>query len=272
MAVSTGPVSRPRGPTESLRLPVWVAITLAVAVVLMAAGSGGLALASILGRPIQVQAPGQPAAVVPNTVTVQGVGRVAAAPDTMWVQVGVDLQRGTVRDALTAAAAGANKVTTAIKGAGVAATDVQTSSFGVYPVTNMAGQVTGYDASSMLSVRIADIGKANAILSAAADAGGNDVRFGSIQYGLTNDAAQVTQARQAAVTAAAGRAADLSKASGRTLGTISSMDEQYVGYVPAGNTIAPGAGIGGGGGATVPTIQVGQGTLIVQVAVTYQLS
>ena len=265
-----------------MRLPGWFAGAAIVALVLVAGGIGALVMAQFEQAAVQVQLPSTvpaaatpgsvPAAVAVNTVTVVGEGRVVAAPDTIYVDLGAEVSKPTLAAALTAATADQSKLSAALKKAGIAAADMQTTGLNTYARTDSYGNPAGYGVSSYLRVRIRDVSKATAILTAAAGAIGNDIRVNSLQYQRANIATQVSQARQAAIASAAERAVSNAKASGRQIGHITEIREQFVGYVGAGQMVSGGIGSAGGGGVTVPTVQSGQGEVVVQLVVTYSMS
>ena len=269
MATSSPTAPMPRHTGAGLHLPGWLAAVVAAALVLVAGGMGALLMAQVAGRPVTLQLPGQAAAAAPNLVSVQGVGRVTAAPDTMLTDVGVEVERSNVSDALAVARTEMDRLTAGLQAAGVQPADMQTTSLWIYPRTDSSQQVVGYRVSSNLHVRVRDLSKANATLNAAAGAVGNDVRFSGIQLTRTDLGAQVAQARQAAISAAAGQAAEWARLSNRQLGKLNGIQEQYAGYGPG--TVAGGGGIGGAGGGAVPQVQVGQGETVVVVTVTYAL-
>lgn len=230
-------------------------------------------MAEATGRTLQVQFPGNASISIPmaaDTVTVIGEGRVAAAPDTIYTDIGAEAQRPTLAQALSTAADDSSKLTAALKSAGVADADIQTTSMSAYTRTDQYGNVLGYSASVNLRIRIRDVGKVTSVLGAAASSIGNDARFGQLQYQRVDIAAQTPQARQAALAAAQERASAIAKLSNRQLGKISAVEEKFVGYVAAG-TYLGGIGAGGGGGA-VPQVNIGQGEVVVQLAVSYALN
>lgn len=274
MEIEKGPITRtPTRWVPDLRMPGWLATVLLVALVLLAGGVGGLVMAEVTGRPLQVQFPGNGVITVGGTsdsITVIGVGQVTAGPDTIYADIGAEAINPTLQQALATMTADSTKLVAALKGAGVADVDIQTTSLNAWTRTdNYNGAVTGYDASVNLRVRIRDISKATAILNAGAAALGNDVRFSGLQYSRTDIDTQAAQARQLALNAAGDRASAIAKASNRQLGKILSIKEDYVTYA------APGSGYGGqggGGGGYVPPLQSGQGVVVVQLTVAYSIN
>jgi uncharacterized protein len=270
MAISSPTAPMPRRTESGFRLPGWLAAVVAVLLVAVAGGVGALLMAQVAGRPVTLQLPGQTASAVPNLLTVQGVGRVSAVPDTMLTDVGVQVARPTVADGLAVAKAETDKLTAALQAAGVQPADMQTTALWVYPRTDASQQVVGYSVSSTVHVRVRDLSKANTTLDAAAAAVGNDITFGGIQLTRLDLTAQLAQARQAAIAAATSQAGEWARLSNRGLGKISGIQEQYAGYGP--ETVQGGGGIGGAGGGAVPQVQVGQGETVVVVTVTYALN
>lgn len=270
MAISSPTAPMPRGTEAGLRMPGWLAGVVAAALVIVAGGIGALLMAQVAGRPVTLQLPGQAAAAVPNVLSIQGVGRVSAAPDTMLTDVGVEVQRPTVREALAVARTETDKLTAALQSSGVQPPDIQTTSLWIYPRSDYSQQVVGYTVSSTVHVRVRDLSKANTTLNAAADSVGNDIRFSGIQLTRSDLGAQLAQARQAAIAAATTRAGEWAHLANRDLGKITGIQEQYAGYGP--EAVQGGGGMGGAGGGGVPQIQVGQGEAVVVVTMTYALS
>jgi uncharacterized protein YggE len=114
-----------------------------------------------------------PPAADPNTgIVVQGGGEVNVRPDLARISLGVQNQ---ARDSTAAAQANANattRVIEAVKRAGVADRDIQTSNYSIYPQydsrprPDLPGQVeqvlTGYQVSNTVRVtvrRIAEAGR-----------------------------------------------------------------------------------------------------------------
>lgn len=190
-------------------------------------------------------ASGSPAATAAG-VTVQGLGRVSGTPDTMVVTLGVQVKRGTVTDALSAANGRMASVRDALRRAGVADRDLQTSSLSVWPNYVYAGgtqQLQGYQASESLTATLGDLTKAGAQVSAAVSAGGNEVTVGGMNLELRGDSAAMKQARSAAMADAQVRAAQLTAAAGRRLGAVVAVSETVNSAGPMPYAAAARAGI-----------------------------
>src|SRR5437867_1196233 len=78
-------------------------------------------------------------------VTVVGHGEVKGRPDTATVQIGVETEAPTAKDALAQNTAQAQAIQAKLKELGVDEKDIQTSNFNINPTYGTDGrQVTGY--------------------------------------------------------------------------------------------------------------------------------
>lgn len=68
-----------------------------------------------------------------GTITIEGRGEVAAAPDMAMINSGVTSQGATAREALDANTAAMAELIATLKQAGIEARDIQTSGFSVNP-------------------------------------------------------------------------------------------------------------------------------------------
>jgi len=163
-----------------------------------------------------------------NTVSVGGIGRIAGTPDTMALQLQVETRGGDVSKALAAANAAQRRVVASLKANRVAAADVQTSGLGVhanYNYDNGKQTLIDYMATQSLTVKLRDLGKAGATISAAVTAGGNDVRVHGASLDLESNGALVVEARASAFADAKAKAEQYAKLSGRQLGAVSTVTE-----------------------------------------------
>ena len=115
-----------------------------------------------------------------RTITVVGTGEVRGTPDVADLVLGVSGPRRLRRRGDARIADRAQKVIDALHDAGVSDDDIQTADLSVQPVFDDDGNVTGYEASNTVSVRIRDLGKAGAIVDAAAAKAGDDIRVQGI--------------------------------------------------------------------------------------------
>jgi uncharacterized protein YggE len=169
------------------------------------------------------------AAADPALLTVTGQGSVAARPDEARINGNADAHGASVAEALAAQKLVMTHIVAALAKLGVAEKDFAVSAINVNPQYApgpvVAGQnraVTGYNASTQISViaehpeRLADI------LQGLADAGLN--QSARISF-LVHDPAALAQARAAAVKDAFARAQILAQQTGVTLGPVASVTD-----------------------------------------------
>jgi uncharacterized protein len=155
-----------------------------------------------------------------DTVVVNGVGSIRAAPDEAELSFGVDSRGRTAKEALAANGDAMRKVIAALRDAG--AREVTTQYVSVWPVSEDGGTFSGYSASNSVSATIA-VERAGELVDVATATGANDVSGPQMSQ---SDADRVyRKALAAAVDDARLRAEALAKAAGRTLGPITSIAE-----------------------------------------------
>lgn len=214
------------------------------------------------------------AAAQPRTLNVTGNGTVSLTPDLAYIYVGVHTDDVDLANGVSKNNTQAQALVDALKKAGVAEKDIQTSNFSVYTNANggidkMTGQPisngTNYSVDNTVYVTIRDLSKLGSLLNTVVGAGANSIN--SISFDVADKTAAMTQARQKAMTNASNLAAELAKTAGVKLGEI-----QNVNY--SDNSTMPYYGMGGGG-ASVPNasvpIQPGQTQISVTVSVTYYI-
>jgi len=184
---------------------------------LVAAAIGAVALAGAVGLPDLAGAESAPAT---DSITVSGVGSVEAVPDESQMSFGVETSRPTAKAAVSANADAMRRVINSLREAG--AREIATQWVSVYPSTDGNGQVDGYRASNSVSA-VSDVGDAPSVIDAAADAGANQISGPGLSS--SNAEALYRAALANAVDGARLRAEALARASGRSLGPITSIVE-----------------------------------------------
>lgn len=167
---------------------------------------------------------GGEAGVAPG-VTVSGSGQASGTPDVVRVTVGVSVVRDTVDEALDAANASTERVLAALDDAGVAAEDRQTRDFSIFPqyggeTSDGSPRITGFTVSNLVEAKIRDVDRVGGILTAVADAGGDDTRIQGVRFALEDDSEQVAAARRAAFADARARAEQYAELAGVSLGGL----------------------------------------------------
>jgi len=140
-----------------------------------------LALA-LAGTAVPAVAPAQtlaPQSLGGTRLDVVATGEVSRVPDVAIISTGVVTRAAGASDALAQNAARLDRVRAALKRAGVADRDIQTSSVALNPdyvyVDGQPPRLTGYQASNQLTVRFRDIRNSGRILDALVAQGANQI-------------------------------------------------------------------------------------------------
>jgi uncharacterized protein YggE len=177
-------------------------------------------------------AAGDPAA---EGVIVSGLGKVSGTPDVLRVQLGVEVRRADVSEALADANEIQNRVRAAARRDGVDAKDMQTADLSVYPSYNNKGAPNGYTVNQSLTLKLRNLSKAGKTIGDAVTAGGNAARVQGVSFALEDNTALLQQARDAAYHDARLKADRYAELSGRSLNQVELVSEQ----VPQGEQPMP---------------------------------
>lgn len=216
-----------------------------------------------------------------NTVSFSGEGKVQAKPDIATADFSIVTQDTTSKAAQDANSTKSEKLVKFLKDQGIDDKDIKTSGYSVYPqysyrtcpvgslCPNGGQQITGYQATQTVTVKIRNLDKASAIVDGAVTAGVNQVN--QLQFTIENPEKLKDEAREKAIADAKSRADVLEKQIGIRLGKIVNFTENTGGYpVPmySMKDSAMGMGSGMGGGPSLPS---GENEITVNVQVTYQI-
>ena len=192
-------------------------------------------LASILA-PLAVLALSAPAAGQTATaplpadatlLSVSAQAQASRAPDIATVSAGVVTQAADGNGAMRQNAELMNKVLAALKAAGVAEKDVQTSGIHLQPqyryAENQPPAITGYQASNTVNVKLRDVSKMGRVLDALVASGSNQINGPS--FGIDKPEPLYDQARLDALKLAQARAETYAKALGLRVRRIVSIGE-----------------------------------------------
>jgi len=204
-------------PASGLR---WLAVGAAAGLFVASAGAVNLS-------PRATLAADPTTSTIEHTITVNGTGRVTLTPDVADLRVGVDIIRPTATAARADAATAMTKVVAAIKKAGVADKDIQTSSLSLQPVydysNNGQGKLTGFEVQNIVAITARDISKVGDLVDAAVLAGATSVD--GVTFRVDDETAAESQARTAAVSDARAKANALASAAGVSITGVSSIVE-----------------------------------------------
>ncbi|MEZ5920481.1 MAG: SIMPL domain-containing protein [Parvularculaceae bacterium] len=169
-----------------------------------------------------------------RTISVTGEGEASATPDMMILNIGVETEGATAAEALKKNAAQMNATINAIRDGGVAKKDIQTSNLSVnarynYPRDGSTPQLTGYQASNSVRVKIHEIDKAGRMIDRTVESGAN--RLNSISFAFSDEKPLLEKARKNAVADARSKAELYADASGVKLGKVLQISEGGI-YAP----------------------------------------
>ena len=181
----------------------------------------------------QTLAPGLHTMQTAPALNLSAYGEVKTAPDMATITFGVQTEAPTAEAAMRANAARMNEVMTALRRAGVAERDVQTSGLNLQAQydyqENQPPKLRGYQAVNRVTVTINDLDKVGSTTDAVVSAGVNQID--GISFGLKDPTAAENQARQLAVRALQAKAQLYAQALGVELGAVRSLSEGG-GYAP----------------------------------------
>lgn len=224
----------------------------------------------------------------PNTISVNGTGKVYAPADIATFSYSISATASTVADAQNQSAVITNKALAFLKTNGVADADVQTTDYSVnpqYDYSNVAcpaiatadGQpvycppskqvLSGYQVSQTITVKVRDTTKVGDILSGIGALGVTNVS--SLQFSIDNPDALQAQAQTKAIADAKTKADALAQALGVHLGKVVSFSENQGGVAVPVYSMALSAG--SAKADAVPSIPTGQNTISDDVSITYEI-
>jgi uncharacterized protein len=185
---------------------------------------GGAAIgAPALSQPMSAQAP----AISGTRLDVVATGEVNRIPDVARINAGVVTQAPTATEAISGNARQMASVRAALKAAGIADRDIQTSSINLNPDYRYEDGrnpvLTGYRASNEVTVRFRDIANAGRILDALVAQGANQINGPTFSLDKPEEA--LDEARIEALSIARRRAELYARQLGRRVGRILSVSE-----------------------------------------------
>ncbi|MGG6461704.1 SIMPL domain-containing protein [Solilutibacter silvestris] len=188
-----------------------------------------LALAALV--PMTLDAQPTPQATIANSdgtlLSVSADGSSKRVPDVATISTGVVTRAADANAAMRDNANQMTKVMAAIKAAGVAERDIQTSGVNLNPnynyTPNKPPKITGYEARNTVSVKVRDIAKLGKVMDSLVAAGANDLNGPSFEVDKPDEA--YDEARRGALEKAQARAEMYAKALGLRVRRIVSIDE-----------------------------------------------
>ncbi|MEE7547003.1 SIMPL domain-containing protein [Xanthomonas sp. Kuri4-1] len=189
-----------------------------------------LALTIATGTAMTAHAQTAPSYAIPSDGTLLNVSAEAEArrvPDVASLSAGVVTQAADGNTAMRQNAEQMSKVMAAIKGAGIADKDIQTSGVNLNPQYTYkdgeAPKINGYQASNTVSLKVRDITRLGKVLDALAAQGANQINGPSFEIDQPEPA--YDEARLAALKKAQARAETYAKSLGLKVRRIVSISE-----------------------------------------------
>src|SRR5688572_16508957 len=201
---------------------------------------------------------------------VVATGDVARVPDLVRINAGVVTQAPTAVEAIRQNAARMEAVRAALRGAGIADRDIQTSNLNLNPnyryAENQPPQLIGYQAVNEVSVRFRDIARTGAILDALVAQGANQINGPVLT--VERPEAALDEARAEALANARARADFYARSLGMRVARVLSVSEASMGFIPP-----PRAGMARGMVANDAATQIepGEQTLNISLTVSFEL-
>jgi uncharacterized protein YggE len=187
-----------------------------------------LAFAALVFAAVLAPVSARAAEKAEKLVTVTGEASVTAVPDTALIRIGVTAQGKTARAASDASAKEMTAVLAAIKDAGIAERDIQTTQLSLQPQydRNKAGaaRLLGFEMTNQLTIKIRAIGNLPALLDRTVAAGANEVS--GIEFVVSEQSKLLDQARTEAVADARRKAELYAHAAGVTVQRVVAIAEE----------------------------------------------
>ena len=152
------------------------------------------------------------------------------------ISFGVESYATTVSVARDNASISINEMLDVMKKVGIDDGDIQTTAFNIYPQYEYievredgrvrgVQELVGFTVSNMLLVTVKNLDDIGEIIDKITDAGGNDVRFNSINFGIQDPVPYQSQLRKLAVEDGITKASQLAEYSGVKLESITMIND-----------------------------------------------
>lgn len=204
-----------------------------------------------------------------DSFNVTGEGTVDAKPDIATVNTGIQSQGSTVKIVQDQINTAINKVAAAIKNLGVDQKDIKTSNYNINPTYDYTGstqRITGYSASTNLTIKVRNLDSVNQVIDQATANGANQV--GGINFDVDDKTKAENEARQKAVSDAKNKAENVAKIAGFRLGRLVNYSENFEGQIRP----IPMMAVGSVGGPKAETaVEPGSSEIKVTVTLSYEI-
>lgn len=217
-----------------------------------------------------------------KTLVVSGEGEVSASPDLARINVSVQVEKKTAKEAQAEATKKSDAVIAYLKTAGVADKDIKTTNYSVYPQYDYTQQactqfacppgrqvLRGYQVDQGIEIKVRDLDSVGKILEGVTTAGATNIS--GPNFGFDDDNKLQNDAREKAITDAKQKAEVLAKQLGVRIVGIASFSEN-------GNSpmyyAKDAMGMGGAvaqSAPSAPTLPTGENKVTSNVTITYEI-
>lgn len=225
----------------------------------------GLVIVGLLAA-CQGVAPSSPVNQIPM-INVNGTGKVYLVPDIAYVYVGVRSQAGDVAEALSQNNTQANAIASTLKEKGVAAEDIQTTAFNIYPQQQYTPEGTPsetvYVVENTVFITVRDLNSLGSLLDSVVRAGANTIN--GISFDIKDRESAEKEARRLAIEDAQAKATELAQLTGVQLGQLYSVSVWSSGVTPVYEAK------GGAAASTGTPIAAGQMVIQMDASLSYEI-
>lgn len=240
----------------------------------IAAGSGLVIVAALAAAALIGPRPSMSATdnTLPRVISIAGLGEVKARPDMATISTGVVSEAVSAKDALAKNNAAMAAVIAALKNAGIAEDDIQTSNFSVspkyppYQPNQTSQRIVGYTVSNQVTANVKSLKNLGPILDTLVQSGSNQIN--GISFGIDEPKKALDEARKEAVADARAKAELYAAAAGVSLGRVVQITESSAVMPPV--PMMRMALQANAAEASVP-IAAGQQTVSANVSITYEI-
>ncbi|MCB9810628.1 MAG: SIMPL domain-containing protein [Candidatus Nomurabacteria bacterium] len=218
----------------------------------------------------------------PVTISVSGVGEVAAVPDLGWFNFSVTAKGDDAAAAQEASGSKINSIIAYLKDSGVEEKDIKTENYNLYQKYRYEAEVCpegslcpqkrvpdGYEVSQMITVKVRDIDTAGSLIAGVGDLGATNIS--GLQFKIDDTDNLKIEARAQAIADAKAKARVLANELGVRV-------VKMVGYYEDESGPRPYYGIGGdmaiesaAKSFEAPELPTGENTISSRVTITYQV-
>ena len=163
-------------------------------------------------------------AAQPDTpsISVSANATIEVAPDTAVISFDVNGKGRTAAEATSASAAKMDSVKHNLLGCNILGNDITTTSYTLYPDTDIKGKITGYTASNSVRIKLKDVSKLGPVIDKISATGVDTIN--NISFSVSNRELYRNKLLAQAVENARQQAAVVANAGGRTLGKLLSAN------------------------------------------------